>query len=107
MLSYKLEEIERVKGAWDDFGGYVALSADCSCEGVSLPLCEDICECGMLSCKCTTKSTSECEIVLACFVSHDKKISVACKIVIDHVPVFLADLLVTFLGNLLEEFAFE
>jgi hypothetical protein len=72
-----------------------------------LPLCEDICECSTLSCKRTTKSTSECEIVLARFISHDNKIAVACKIVINHVPVFLVDLLITFLGNLLEEFACE
>jgi hypothetical protein len=102
LLSYKLEEIKRVEGAWDDFGSYVALSADCSCKGVSLPLCEDICECSMLSCKCMTKSMSECEIVLACFVGHDKKIAVTCKITSDHVPVFLAYLLITFLGDLLE-----
>ena len=101
-LSYKLKEIKRVKGAWDNFGGYVPLMADCSCESVSLPLCEDICECSALSCKCTTKLMGKCEIILACFVSHDKKITVTCKITIDHIPVFLSDLLITFPGDLLQ-----
>jgi len=96
LFGNEIKEIKGVKGARDNFRCNVSVFAECHGDQETLPMNKHISICSSLSHNCATKSASQGEVILACFISHHQQVTISVEITIDNIPVLLSELFVTF-----------